>query len=397
MTARGAITACYGLTGVLNALWGATLPATDARLGLGPGRLGYVLMALAVGALVAMPVAGPLADRWGGRRLLRLAAPSTALALAGPALAGSVELLAVSAVVLGMLLGVVNVALSVQAVAVERALNRPIMATMHGTWTLGAVAGGGVITAALRAAVPVQALMAAAALLLAAAMSAVGGRLDRHAALRPVVTAAPPSPSSVIMLGVVGAAAFIAEGAATDWAGVHATRVLGGDPATGSLMYTVFFVAMTLVRFAGDAVRARLGAVVTIRLAGLTATAGYGLVLLAGALPAPARVGCALAGWALTGAGMAMVWPVVTSTLGAAGGNARRLSAVTTISYGGGLIGPALIGPVAAVAGLPLALVIPATLALLVAAIAPPLLMAVVRSHTHTAGASTAPAQRRMP
>ncbi|MBB5079134.1 MFS transporter [Nonomuraea endophytica] len=388
MAGRGTIMLSYGLTGVMNALWGATLPATDARLELGPGRLGGLLMALAVGALVAMPVAGRLAERWTGRRLLRICAPAAALGLAGPALAGGVETLMISAVVLGMLFGLLNVALSLQAAAVERSLARPIMATVHGTWTLGAVAGGAVITAALRAGLDVRVLMGAGAIILALALLGVKGTPDPRLRLVPQpaehARPAPPRPGLMVMLGVVGAAAFITEGAATDWAGVHATRVLGADPATGSLVYTVFFVAMTLVRFAGDALRTRLGVRTTIRLCGVTATAGYGLVLLAGVLPfgAAARVGCAMAGWALAGAGMAVVWPIVASLLGAADGAARRLSAVTTISYGGGLVGPALIGYVATAATLPLALVIPAALALLVATAAPPLLNAVSVSAT---------------
>ncbi|YCK39574.1 MFS transporter [Actinomadura sp. ATCC 39365] len=420
MAGRGTITLCYGLTGVTNAVWAATLPATDARLGLGPGGLGAVLMVLAAGALVAMPVAGRLCDRWSGGGLLRVCAPAAALALAGPALAAGAGPLMVSAALLGVLSGLLNVALSVQAVAVERGLGRPIMATVHGTWTLGAVAGGALVTAVLHAGADVRVLMLVGATVLTAAMAAVGGAAmattraaagttagtsagaavggavgatggDAGAARRAESRgAARLRPGLLAMLGVIGAAAFVAEGAATDWAGVHATRVLGAHPATGSLVYTVFFVAMTLVRFAGDAVRTRLGVRVTIRLAGVTATAGYGLVLLAGVLPAgaAARLGCAMAGWALSGAGVAVVWPVVASLLGAAGGSARGLSAVTTVSYGGGLAGPALIGYVATTASLPLALVIPAALALLVAVAAPPLLDAVVT----TAAAADHPA-----
>ncbi|MFI6291403.1 MFS transporter [Nonomuraea sp. NPDC050790] len=388
MTGRGTIMLSYALTGVMNALWGATLPATDARLALGPGLLGWLLMALAAGALVAMPVAGRLAERWTGRRLLRVSAPAAAIGLAGPALADGAGTLMISAVVLGMLFGVLNVALSLQAAAVERALARPVMATVHGTWTLGAVAGGAVVTAALRAGADVRLLMAAGALVLAFALAAVRGVPDppsRPAAqVVPHGPSAPPRPGLMIMLGVVGAAAFVTEGAATDWAGVHATRVLGADPATGSLVYTVFFVAMTLVRFAGDALRTRLGVVTTIRLCGVTASAGYGLVLAAGLLPSGIGVGCAMAGWALAGAGMAVVWPIVTSLLGAADGAARRLSTVTTISYGGGLVGPALIGYVASAGTLPLALAIPAALALLVATAAPPLLNAVSRTAPST-------------
>ncbi|WP_020390043.1 MFS transporter [Kribbella catacumbae] len=376
MGARGWTAISYGLTGVLNALWGATLPATDARLDLGAARIGGLLMALAVGALVAMPIAGRLADRWSGQRLLRWTMPMASIALALTALAPSAAVLTVAVVVLGVVSGALNVALSLQAVAVERATERPVMATMHGTWTLGAVFGGGLVTAGLHLGVGVQALMAGGAAVLLASTLALTRRFDsdgRPARAGRDVAGGPGRHGLVVALGVVGAAAFLTEGAATDWAGLHATRVLGATPAVGSLVYTAFFVAMTVVRFAGDPIRARLGPALTIRIAGGTATAGYGLVLLAGAIQTP-RVGTAIVGWVLAGAGMAVVWPVVVSALGTSGASAPRLSTVTTISYGGGLVGPALIGSVAGHAGLSTALLIPAALAVVVAAAAPAVL-----------------------
>lgn len=382
----GAVAVCYGLTGVLTAVWGATVAATDARLDLGPGRLGGALLALAIGSLVAMPVAGRLADRWTGRRLLRLVLPSAALALTGPVLAPSAGLLVLSAFVLGIQLGALNVALTVQAVAVERAAARPVIARMHGIWALGAVAGGTAVSAALRAGLDVRTVMATGAAALAVASLAATPRLPAPPPTPPTpavggATARVPGWAVVVALGGVGAAAFLSEGAATDWAGVHAVRVLGAGPATASMMYAVFFAAMTVVRFAGDTVRARLGGPLTLRMAGVLATAGYALVLVSGGVPAatPVRVGCAVAGWALTGAGMAVVWPVVVSAVGAAGGGGGgRLSAITTISCSGGLVGPALIGGVAARATLPVALLIPTGLALLVTLVAPAVLKAFV-------------------
>jgi fucose permease len=170
--------------------------------------------------------------------------------------------------------------------------------------------------------------------------------------------------------------------------------VLAVEPASASLGYTIFFGAMTVVRFAGDALRSRFDAAGTVRLAGSITTAGYALVLLAGLLPAsaPTRFACALTGWALAGAGTALVWPIVISELGALTGSARTLSLVTMISYGGGLVGPPLIGSVATTAGLPSALLIPAALSLGVAIVAPVVLRAVTdrrsgrRSTTTTGG-----------
>lgn len=389
MRARSSITLSYGLTGGLNALWGAALPSTDARLDLGAGRLGGLLTALAVGALAAMPLAGRLADRWTAQRIVRLLLPAAAIAVTGPAAAPTFALLTVATVVLGALFGALNVTLSLQAVAVERAAGRPIMSTVHGVWTLGAVAGGLAISGGLHAGADVGLLVSGGALALAT-VGVVSGRAaetprgDREppAAGPPLGPAAgpPPDPARpgvVILLGVIGAASFVAEGAAVDWAGVHGTRVLGADPATASLAYTVFFVAMTAVRLAGDAVRARLGAAITVRSAGCAATAGYGLVLLAGVLPdaaAAGRIGCAFAGWALVGAGIATVWPIVTSALGAARRASGRISTVTMISYGGGLVGPVLIGALSTAVGLPAALLLPAVLTLAVAAVGPAVL-----------------------
>ncbi|MBV1855572.1 MFS transporter [Catellatospora tritici] len=375
MGQRTVISLHYLLTGVLTALWGATLPANDARLGLGPGRIGAVLLLLGVCGVVAMPVAGRLAGRWTERRMLRTAAPLCAAALAGPGLSGTYPLLMASVVLLGLCLGALNVMLSVYAVAVERRAGRPIMSTLYGVWTLGAVGGGAATSLLLWSGTDVSPLLVAAATLLAVLFVAVGRRLGpAHAAA--VGSDAPRAAGGagtgmIVLLGVVGAAAFITEGAATDWAGLHASRVLGADPGTASLVYTAFFAAMTVARLAGDAVRARMAAPALLRRAALVTLGGYALVLASPAADA-ARIGLAMAGWALTGVGMSVVWPVVSAAAGAAGlADARQLSLVTTIAYTGGLIGPAVIGAFAAATSLPLALLIPALLVLVVAGSAP--------------------------
>lgn len=434
---RLTIAAYYGLTGVLTSLWGASLPAVDARLGMGEGRLGVVLLLVALSGLAAMPPAGRAAARRPG--LLRTAAPAAAAGLLGPALAPSAALLAASAVVFGALLGTLNMALSVTAVAVERRLARPVMSTLHGVWTLGAAAGGALTAAALAAGVDVRTVTASGAAALAAGLLLLGrtgsgaprrraGRsgtpagavTGSRAAGEPVAAAAgpvgggalgarpgggpggagaggrgeprgdtgvasatlarasaPPEAdraahrrAAVVRLGLIGAAAFLTEGAATDWSGIHARRVLAADQATASLVYTAFWTAMTVARFLGDAARSALGAAATLRLAGATATAGYALVLLAPAAGG-LRIAAAMGGWSLAGAGMALVWPVVASTAGAAAGGAGHLPWVTTLSTAGGLLGPVLIGFVAAGTSLRTALLIPAALALAVTATAP--------------------------
>jgi predicted MFS family arabinose efflux permease len=124
-------------------------------------------------------------------------------------------------------------------------------------------------------------------------------------------------------------------------------------------------------------IRGRLGPPRTLLAAGLTAASGYALILVA---PASTGLAVAMAGWCLTAAGMALVWPVLASAVGAAGdGTAKGLSIVTTISYAGRLAGPALIGYVASATSLPVAMTLPATLALVVALAGPPVLRSLRR------------------
>lgn len=382
------IMVCHGLTGLITAVWGAGLPATDARLDLGPARLGTVLLILAAGALIAMSIMGRLLARLSGARALRVTLPVAAATLAVAGSMPSVAALMIAAGGFGLACGALNVALSTRAVEIERALGRPVIARLHGCWTLGATAGGLLVAGALRLGLDGRLVITGGAVLLAVLSMAVTASAVPPAERAGSVAEVPVAIARVggrpvgggwrlVVLGLLGAAAFVAEGAATDWSGLHATRVLGADPAAGSVAYALFFGAMTVVRFLGDAVRARLGAPLTVRIAGSVAGGGLLLVLLAGAAPLglTARLAAVGVGWTLAGAGMAVVWPVVISTLGSAGADAARLSVVTMISYGGGLVGPALIGYVAAAAGLTVALIIPALLALLVAACAPPIVL----------------------
>lgn len=380
------ITICHALTGLFTAVWGAGLPALDARLDLGPALIGTMLLLVAGCALLTMHITGH-ARRSGGW-MLSIALPTAgiALVLAGSAPTAPVFLFA--AALFGLSCGAVNVALSTDAMAVESAMGRPVIARMHGFWTLGAAGGGMLLAAALHTGLDSRLAMSGTAGLLVAAALSLGPRIR---AVTPAQTAAAPRAAApraavpgagtrigrghLIALGSVGAAVFLTEGAATDWAGVHATRVLGADPAAGSVVYGVFFAAMTIVRFRGDSLRRRLGPVRTVRITSSVAVAGYALVLTAGVLPSTtAAIVVALAGWALAGAGTALVWPIIIGTLASAGATPRHLAFVTMISYGGGLLGPALIGFLAQATILAQALLLPAALALLVAVAAPSVL-----------------------
>ncbi|HEX4817300.1 MAG TPA: MFS transporter [Nonomuraea sp.] len=385
--ARIGVFGFFFLSGFVMGLWAAGLPSLNDRLDLEPARLGTVLLLISGGALVSMLAAGPMVDRWTSRRVCWIAGPFSGLVLLGPALAPSYGTLAALAVLFGIGLGVTEVAMNTHSVEVERRYGRPIISAFHGTWSLGGATGGALTSLALKLGADAQALLVVAALVVPLLYVPAARLLLPGPPGRPASGPAGPRRGPSLrwgLIAVLGLAAFaghLSEGAAIDWAALHARWVLQTDPAAAPLAYTIFSVAMTGVRLLGDPIRARLGSVRTIRLAGLFASAGYALVLLAPLTGETVRVACAWTGWALAGVGLATVVPVLFSAVGAAGGPAagRALAMVTAFGYSGLLLGPAVLGFVAEESSLPVALVIPAVLAAVVALAGAPAIRALTR------------------
>ncbi|MEV4397106.1 MFS transporter [Nonomuraea sp. NPDC049607] len=396
--ARVGVFGLFTLSGFVMGLWAAGLPSLNDRLGLGAARLGTVLLLISGGALVSMLVAGRLVDRWSSRRVCWVGGPLSAVLLLGPALAPSYGALMALALLFGIGLGVVEVAINAHSVEVERVYGRPIISAFHGTWSLGGAAGGLLTSLVLRMAIDPQALLVTAAivvpflyllacrLLLPDAARQAGEETDGGESGGTLKWAL------IALLGVAAFAGHLSEGAAIDWAALHARWVLNTDPAAAPLAYTIFSVAMTTIRLLGDPIRARLGSVRTIQLAGGFATLGYVLVLGAPVFGGALRVVCAWTGWALAGVGLATVVPVLFSAVGAAGGPVgRALAMVTAFGYSGLLLGPAVLGYVAeATKSLPVALIIPAVLAAVVALSGAP----AIRSLTGRTAPAPVPAER---
>jgi hypothetical protein len=183
-----------------------------------------------------------------------------------------------------------------------------------------------------------------------------------------------PRRTAAIAAGLLAAVAAVTlaghliEAGAIGWANVHAARVLDADDALAPLSYTVFACAMTVFRLLGDPIRGRLGPARTLLTAGGVAFTGYALVLVSGATG-----GLALAwtGWILAGSGIAVIVPVMFSAVGAAGGTPSNIALVSMSGSAGLLIGPAAIGYIAAATSLTVGLLVPAVLALFVAAAGP--------------------------
>jgi MFS family permease len=370
---RSAITATFVLNGLLIGTWAARIPAVTDRLALSEGELALALAAVAAGAIAAMPVAGRLATRHGSREVARAALAALAVAAALLGLAPGLALLCAVAFAFGAANGSLDVAMNAHGLTVERSVGRPILSSMHAGWSFGGLAGAGLGALAAGAGLDVRAHLAlTAALALAlglawtrALLPAAADAEGRLAARAPAERAAGHT-RAVAVLGFAAFACLLCEGVAADWSAVYVDRDLDASASVAALAYAAFSLTMAIGRLAGDAVTARVGPVALVRGGALLAGAGLGLALLAASVPA------ALAGFACLGLGLAAVLPVVFRAAGELPGVSAGtgIAAVTTTGYAGFLAGPPLVGALAELTRLPVALAVVPVLALALAALA---------------------------
>jgi predicted MFS family arabinose efflux permease len=341
---RWAVATIFLVNGFVTGSWAPQIPLVLTRLEITEFTLGLLIVCFGLGALSAMPWSGYLMSRHGTRGVLGVLAPASAFGLLLVALAPNVWTAAIALFLFGGLTGSTDVAMNANAVVVEKKLQRAVMSSLHGFWSLGGFAGGGLGGIAIQN----YGHLAHAVFVTVVALAAIGLAVPRlvsdgkPAAHEHTAFSLPRTPM-VYLVGIVALFSMIPEGAVLDWAAVYLRQEMGTDLATAGFAYAGFAGAMATMRFLGDGVRNRFGAVTTLRFSSLVAAAG---MCIGGLSPWP---WLAVAAFAFSGFGVANMVPIAFS----AGGNqpgmspGTGMSVVTTMGYSGILLAPSAIGFVA--------------------------------------------------
>ncbi|WP_420719390.1 MFS transporter [Streptomyces sp. RTd22] len=371
---RAALTVFFALDGFVFAGWVARIPAIKDQTGASAGALGLALLCVSVGATATMMTTGWLCRRLGSHATTVGLAVLLSLSVTLPPLTHSALALGLVLLVFGTGFGGLNVAMNSAAVDLIAALRRPVMPSFHAAFSLGGMAGaglGGLIADHLS---PTRhlALLAAVGLVLAAG---AGRTLLSVPPPSPPETAANPAAGAsagarrgparglVAVFGLIALCTAYGEGAMADWAALHLHQDLDASAGVAAAGYSVFALTMAIGRLSGTALLERLGQTTTLAAGGATAAAG----MLLGAL-AP-TVWLTLLGFAVTGLGLANLFPVAIARAGALTGPSG-VAAASTLGYGGMLLGPPAIGFLADWLSLPAALTTVAALAAVAAVVA---------------------------
>lgn len=397
-TARGAVAALFFVNGAIFANWVPRIPAVKSALGLSDGLLGVALLGIGIGGLGASLLAGGLAGRYGSRRVTLVACLLLCSALALPGIAPSWPALGGALMVFGAADASMDVGMNAHGVAVQEKYGRSIMNGFHGFWSLGAVLGSLTGSFAASRGIPVEvhlgfagvalgvfALAATPWLLPAstdqrhdrptpkrrrsrpgegsqqeydsggwrATARAGRGRGGRGAIARSVHAAHTALPTrALLVLGLIALLASVVEDAPASWSAVYMTEDLGTAPGMAGLAFAAFTAAMTVGRLLADRVVERFGPARTTR---------TGISLSAIALATGLILGdpvAAIAAFAVVGLGTSTLFPLSFS----AAGNlpdvppGRAIGMVALTARCGILLSPLIIGGLAELLSLPVAL-----------------------------------------
>jgi len=331
-------------TGALIAAWAPLVPFARFRLGIDEGELGFLLLFLGGGSLVGMPLTGLLTARFGCRLIIICGTLVAAAALPLLAVGTSFLAMAVALAMFGAAIGTIDVAMNVQAVIVEKRMGLSLMSRFHACYSIGGFVGAGGISALLKlGSSPLQASLALGLLMVAAVSSrAMGFIAYANDGGKTIPLFAVPR-QLVLFIGLFTALVFMAEGAVLDWSGVFLLQYRGAETYAAGYGYAAFAVAITGGRLVGDRLVDAVGGRRVVLGGGLISAIGFAVAL---ALPSQLLTLC---GFMLVGFGAANIIPLMFKAAGLQTLMPATLAvaAVTTLGYGGYMLGPALIGFVA--------------------------------------------------
>ena len=347
---RWAVSFFYFAMGLCFATWASRIPNIKAALGLSDGQLGTILFALPLGQLTMMYFSGKLVTRFGSHRILPFSILMYAFSLTNLGLATNAWQLALGLYAFGIFGNLTNIAVNTQGVYTEGLFKRTIMSSFHGMWSLagftGALVGLGMLALELSTYSHFLIVASIAFVLIAFNFKFLIKAKETIRAEKKKGFRKPDK--TLVLLGVIGFCSMASEGIMFDWSGVFFKDIVKVPGALVILGYTSFMIMMASGRFFGDALINKVGRKRVMQISGIMISTGFFTAVLF-----PYIIPSTLA-FMLIGLGVSTVVPTLYSIAGKHPTipTGEALTAVSSVSFLGFLMGPPVIGYIAELSSL---------------------------------------------
>ena len=354
-----AIAIAFLLRGFIQGSWYPRIPGVVSDVNVNPAQLGVIFFIYALGNIVAFTLAARFIARMGSPRTHMLFALPFALIVVALSITSGTIAFAVGMFIFGLFTGGYDLSTSVQGAVVERRTGTQLISALYGFFSVGALTGSLVSGTLAQAGVAIS-LQFTVLGVIAIPITVV----ITNAMMADDVVPADPTgvrrrrlslpPKVLLPLGFTIICIALGEETINNWVALYLRETLEASPAVGGAAYTMFAIATAVGRLTGDKVIARLGIDRTLIAGSLMAAIGVGAGMI---INQPWVI---IAGYTLMGLGLAVVVPVTYRRANQIPGipPAQAVATVASIGFTGFLLGPLLIGTIADIASLRMAILI---------------------------------------
>jgi MFS family permease len=323
------------------------LPQIQHAMGIGEAALGFGLLGIPIGTLIALTFAAPFLERIGFRRALLTAIPLVAVFFWIATFAPSPMVLFALLLPAGLTIGCIELMINLEADRTEHAVGFRIMNRAHAFWSIGFFAAG-----LFGAGMGQLGLSPQLHLLIAIPLSLLGtllllGRFTPSPNRAGTNTEAAPRfaiPSAAILLLVgVTLCSMLMEGASTDWSAIYMRNLFNPGPFVSGIAVATFAFFQATARFFADRFVERYSPTTVAR-----ALLAVLFVATLGVFASPDPM-LSLVGFALIGLGTSVIFPLAMSAAAQRSDRpaAINVAALAQISFVVFLLAPPLLGGIA--------------------------------------------------
>ena len=349
LSARNGNLVTFATSGFLFASWLSRIPDVKQLLNIGTGTLSFLLLALACGSLVGLPITVRVADRIGTKHTARIGAAAgiVGLLITCFSITFSQDLVVpiVALVLVGFGIGMWDVAQNLEGTIIEQKLGKAIMPWFHAAFSGGTLLGALIGSQATSLQIPLSIHLTVISVITALVLlwgtnKFIASEVIEHkdAQGQKVKQKSAWTEPRTLLIGVMVLAAAFTEGTANDWIAVAFVDGHGTTATQGVFGLSAFLLFMTAGRVLGSMALDKFGRVLVLRVLFAAALIGSLLFVFGG------EVG-AYFGAAIWGLGSSLGFPVGMS---AASDDPKRAAAriivVSTIGYCAFLAGPPVVG-----------------------------------------------------